>query len=416
MSLLADNDFRKLWGGLTVSRLGSAVASVVTPLIAVQVLDADALTVSLLTAAAWLPWLLIGLPAGAWVDRVAKRPVMLACDVVSALLVTSVPLTAWAGRLTIVHLLIVALFTGVAAVFFEVAYTGYLPAMFGPDQLIQANALANGSSSAAQIAGPALGGLLAATAGAVTGLVIDAASFAVSFLGLVAIRRPEKPVARAARDGIAREIRAGLRWLGRDRYLRNLMTHGAVSNLALNGYGAIIVVFLVRDVGVSTGTVGLLLSASGLGGVAAASAVPFLVRRFGAARALRAVKAAAGFSSLLIPLTGPGAGLTAFATGTALIAAFVVAGNVIAGSFRQAYVPAELLGRVLTAMQFVNFGTIPLGAVLGGVLATAYGNRVSILIMTVTYALAGLIILLGPFRGRRDLPAAVSGAALLTVR
>ncbi len=416
MSLLADHDFGKLWGGLTVSKLGSAVATVVTPLLAVQVLDADALTVSLLTAAAWLPWLLIGLPAGAWVDRVAKRPVMLACDAISALLVASVPLTAWLGRLTVAHLLIVALLTGVAAVFFEIAYTGYLPAMFEPDRLIQANALANGSASAAQIAGPALGGALAAAAGAVTGLIIDAASFAVSFLGLLAIRRPEQPVARPERQSIAREIRAGLRWLGRDRYLRNLMTHGAVSNLALNGYGAIIVVFLVREVGVGTGTVGLLLSASGLGGVAAASAVPFLVRRFGAARALRTVKAAAGFSSLLIPFTTAGAGLAAFAAGTALVAAFVVAGNVIAGSFRQSYVPAELLGRVLTAMQFVNFGTIPVGAVLGGVLATAYGNRVAVAVMTVTYASAGLIILLGPFRGLRDLPAGSSGKALLTVQ
>ncbi|MFI1992201.1 MFS transporter [Actinoplanes sp. NPDC020271] len=413
MSLLRDHDFAKLWGGLTVSRLGSAVATVVTPLIAVQELDADALTVSLLTAAAWLPWLLIGLPAGAWVDRVPKRPVLLACDAAGALLVASIPLTAWLGHLTVIHLLVVALLTGVAEVFSEIAYTGYLPAMFDADRLIQANALANGSDSAARIAGPALGGALAAAAGAVTGLIIDAASFAVSFAGLLAIRRPERTVARVPRQGIAREIRAGMGWLARDRYLRSIMVHGAVSNLALNGYGAITVVFLVREVGVSTGTVGLLLSASGLGGVAAASAVPFLVRRLGAARVLVTVKAAAGCASLLLPFTGPGAGLIVFAAGSALVAAFIVAGNVITGGFRQAYVPSELLGRVLTAMQFVNYGTIPVGAVLGGVLATAYGSRVSMVVMTVTYALAGLIIVLGPFRGRRDLP---SGKALSTVR
>jgi MFS family permease len=501
MSLLKDHDFRKLWGGLTISKLGSAVASVVTPLLAVQALNAGALTVSLLTAAAWLPWLLIGLPAGAWVDRVAKRQVLLACDAAAALLVASVPLTAWLGHLTITHLLLVSLLTGVAAVFFEIAYTGYLPAMFQADQLIQANALANGSGSAAQIAGPALGGALAAAAGATTGLAIDAASFAASFVGLSLIRRQERPLhqsrptptvseeahpspdggtesrpspggsagSRPSPDGsagsrpsptaddrahrsptlddevkpsptdsgssaprrlavrdrrrpgiphrsIAREIRTGLTWLLHDRYLRNLMTHGAVSNLALNGYGAIIVVFLLRDVGVGTGTMGLLLSASGLGGVAAAAATPFLVRRFGAARALRTTKAAAGCASLLIPFTGPGAGLLPFVAGTALVAAFVVAGNVITGSFRQAYVPAALLGRVLTAMQFVNFGTIPVGALLGGVLATAYGNRFCVAVMTATYALAGLIILLGPFRGRRNLPAPDSCEALLTVR
>ncbi|KUL42237.1 MFS transporter [Actinoplanes awajinensis] len=413
--IATDPDFRKLWGGLTVSQLGTSVASVVTPLIALQVLNASAFTVSLLTAAAWLPWLLIGLPAGAWVDRVAKRPVLLACDAASMLLVASVPVTAWLGRLTVAHLLVVALLTGVASVFFEVANTGFLPAMFESGQLVRANALVQGSTSAVQIGGPALAGALAAILGAVTGLVVDATSFAVSFLGLALIRRPERPVARAPRKHLAHEIRDGVRWLLHDRYLRNLMLQGATANLALTGYGALTVVFLVRDVGVGAGTVGLLMSASGLGGVAAAGATPFLVRRYGAARAMLACKLAAGVSALLIPFTGPGPGLIAFVAGTALVAAFVVAGNVIAGSFRQAYVPAALLGRVLTAMQFVNLGTIPVGAVLGGALATAYGSRVAIAAMTTTYALSGLILVVGPFRGRRDLPVLDGGASSRSV-
>ncbi|WIM95121.1 MFS transporter [Actinoplanes oblitus] len=406
--ILADPDFRRLWGGLTVSKLGTSVAGVVTPLLAVRVLDAGALTVSLLTAAAWLPWLLIGLPAGAWVDRMAKRPVLLACDAASALLVASVPVTAWLGHLTVAHLLVVALLTGVASVFFEVAHTGYVPAMFAAGDLVRANALTHGSDSAAQIAGPALGGALAAFAGAVTGLVVDAASFAVSFLGLALIRRPERPVAHRPRRHLAHEIRAGVSWLLRDPYLRNLMAHGAVANLALTGYTALTVVFLIRDVGVGTGTVGLLVSASGLGGVAAAGAAPLLIRRFGAARAMVACKAATGVAALLIPFAGPGLGLIPFVAGTVLVGGFVVAGNVIAGSFRQAYVPAELLGRVLTAMQFVNLGTIPVGAVLGGMLATAYGNRTAVAVMTVTYALTGLIVICGPFRARRELPEPVS--------
>ncbi|GLW32793.1 MFS transporter [Actinoplanes regularis] len=411
-----DPDFRRFWGGLTVSKLGSSVATVVTPLIAVQVLHGGALTVSLLTAAAWLPWLLIGLPAGAWVDRVAKRPVLLACDATSALLVASVPVAAWLGRLTLVHLLAVALLTGVAAVFFDVAQTGYLPAMFDTDQLVQANALTHGSNSATQIAGPALGGALAAATGVVTGLVIDAASFAVSFLGVALIRRPERRVTHAPRKHLGHEIRAGIRWLLHEPYLRNLMLHGAAANLALTGYTALSVVFLVRDVGVDTGVVGLLLSSAGLGGVAAAGAAPFLTRRFGAARAMVTCKVGAGLSALLIPFAGLWLGVVPFIAGTGLGAAFVVAGNVIVGGFRQAYVPAELLGRVLTAMQFVNFGTIPVGAVLGGALATTYGTRTAIGVMTVTHALTGLILLLGPFRTRRDLPAPVSGTALSTVR
>ncbi|MEV6342450.1 MFS transporter [Actinoplanes sp. NPDC051851] len=399
-------EFGKLWTALTISRLGSSVAAVVTPLIAVQVLDASSLTVSLLTAAAWLPWLLIGLPAGAWVDRVAKRPVMLACDAASALLVASVSIAAGLGRLTVAHLLLVALLTGVASVFFSVAYTGYLSAMFAPDRLVRLNALVSGSESAGQIAGPALAGALATAVGAVTGLAIDAASFAASLLGLALIRRPEPRVAaRAARRDLRAEIAAGIRWLARDPYLRSLALHGAICNLALNGYGALTVVFLVRDVGVGSGTVGLLLSAAGVGGLAAAASAPFLVRRCGAARTMVWCKIAAGISALLLPLTTRGPGLILFVTGYLLVSFFVVIGNVIAGSFRQSYVPAELLGRVLTAMQFVNFGAIPVGALLGGVLAGAYGNRTAIAAMTVTYALAGLIMVFGPFRACRDLPA-----------
>jgi predicted MFS family arabinose efflux permease len=185
--------------------------------------------------------------------------------------------------------------------------------------------------------------------------------------------------------------------------------------VALTGYGAIIVVFLVRDIGVTTAAVGLLMAASGLGGVAAATATPFLVRWFGAARTMLRCKVGAGLASLLIPLTAPGAGLVFFVLGTGLVAACVVAGNVVAGSFRQTYVPPSLLGRVVTGMQFVNLGAIPLGAVLGGAAATAVGTRGAIWCMTVFYAAAGLILILGPWRGRRDLPAPAPTRATVPV-
>jgi hypothetical protein len=402
--VLRDAAFRRLWAGMTVSRLGSSVASVATPLIAVQVLDASAFTVSLLTAAAWLPWLLVGLPAGAWIDRVAKRPVMLVCDLVSAVLVASVPLAAWLYHLTVAHLLAVAMLAGVASVFFQVAWTAYLPAMFDADDLVGANSILHGSESATQIGGPAVAGVLMAVVSAVAGLVLDALSFLVSALSLLWIRRPERRPEPTVARGVRRDIAEGVRWLAREPLLRSLTIHGAIGNVALTGYGAITVVFLVRGLGVSTTGVGLLLAASGLGGIAAATSTPLLVRRFGAARTMVWCKVSAGLSSLLIPLSRPGLGLIAFVAGTGLVAACVVVGNVVAGSFRQSYVPPMLLGRVVTGMQFVNLGAIPLGAVLGGAAASAIGTRGAIAVMTVGYAFAGLIIARGPWRGRRDLP------------
>jgi MFS family permease len=227
--VLRDADFRRLWAGMTVSRLGSSVAGVATPLIAVQVLDASAFAVSLLTAAAWLPWLLVGLPAGAWIDRVTRRPVMLVSDLVSATLVLSVPLAAWAGRLTMAHLLAVTLLLGASTVFFTVAWTAYLPAMFAKDDLVRANSALQGTESAAQVAGPALGGLLFAAVSAVAGLVLDAVSFLVSAVSLWRIRRAERrPAPPAAASGIGRDIMAGARWLIRDPYLLGVAT-GAIA-------------------------------------------------------------------------------------------------------------------------------------------------------------------------------------------
>ncbi len=416
--VLRDPAFRQLWAGMAVSKLGTSIAAVATPLIAVQMLDASAFLVSLLTAAAWLPWLLIGLPAGAWLDRVARRPVMLAADLVSAAVVVTVPVAAALGVLTMTHLLVVALLLGAASVFFTVAWTAYLPAMFDKGRLVEANSFLQGTESAAQVAGPAIGGALVSAVSAVAGLVADAVSFLVSTVFLWRIRRPERhPAPAAGHDpagsdpaagpapGIGREIATGVRWLARDRYLRNLTVHGASANLWLTGLNALTIVFLVRDVGVGTTGVGLLLALTSVGGVGAAAAAPALSRRFGTARTLVACKVSAGVASLLVPLTTPGPGLAAFVAGMVGVGFGVVAGNVLAGSFRQAYCPPEILGRVVTGMQFVNLGTIPLGAVLAGALASLAGVRGALTIMTIGYAVSGALLLLGPLRGRHDLPA-----------
>ncbi|MEV4636858.1 MFS transporter [Actinoplanes sp. NPDC049548] len=410
-SVLRDVAFRRLWAGMTVSKAGSSVAAVATPLLAVQVLDAGPLPVSLLTAAAWLPWLVVGLPAGAWIDRVARRPVMLAADLVAAAVVASVPIAAWFGVLTMTHLLVMAMLLGVATVFFNVAWTAYLPAMFRKDQLVGANSVLHATDSAAQVAGPAMGGLLVATVSALAGFVTDALSFLVSAVLLWRIRRPERrpSPSQTAPGTLVRDIAAGARWLARDRYLRNLTLHGAAANLFLTGVNALLVVFLVRDVRLGTTGVGMLLAMSSLGGVGAASVTPLLVRRFGDARVLFWSKIFAGVASTLVPQTRPGAGLALVVAGMAGISAGAVAGNVINGSFRQAYCPPELLGRILTSMQFVNFGAIPVGAVLGGAAAAAFGTRQALTTITIGYALSGVILLLGPFRNRRDLPTGPTG-------
>ncbi|GDY50604.1 hypothetical protein SVIO_012270 [Streptomyces violaceusniger] len=192
-------DFRLLWCGETAGKYGSAVTVVTMPLIAVSTLHADTFEVGLLAATAWAPWLLIGLPAGAWVDRLPRRPVMVAAAVVSLVLFASVPVAARSGLLSVGVLLAVALLTGTAAVFFQTAYSAYLAGLLDPADQPEGNAKLHGSASAAQIAGQGSGGLIAQLAGAVNGMFVNAATLSVSLLCLTGIRFREPRVPRAER-------------------------------------------------------------------------------------------------------------------------------------------------------------------------------------------------------------------------
>ncbi|TDD45841.1 MFS transporter [Kribbella antibiotica] len=400
MSLLRTHrDFRLLWTGETINRFGSAISTVAIPLIALSELDASTFEVGLLTAAAWGPWLLIGLPVGAWIDRRLRRPLMVGSSLVSLLLLAAVPVAALAGLLTIQLLLAIALLTGAASVVFQTAYTTYLPTLLDPKDHAEGNAKLQGSASAAQIAGLGCGGLIVQFAGATNALFVDAATFALAACCLTAIRFRERRTATARQPG---EIREGIRLVTQDVWLRTLTIFGATSNLALMGYQAIIVVFLVRTVGLTPGTVGVLVAAAASGGVVGAFVGRRLAKRFGTARALLMCELGLPTLALLIPLAQLSEAL--YVIGAFGVGVGVVGGNVVKSTFIQSYCPPDLLGRLTATTSFVNYGTIPLGAVLGGALASALGIEAALWITTAGVPLAGLVLLFSPIRGRRDLP------------
>jgi MFS family permease len=227
--------FRLLWAAEASSKLGSSITNVALPLIAVTTLNATALQSTALYAATWLPWLLIGLPAGAWVDRLRRRPVMICCDAVSVLLFLSIPPAAWLHVLTVVQLLVVSIAAGTVAVFFQTANQAYLPSLLAPDDLPRGNAVLHGTESTMQIAGPGLAGLIIQVTGAASAIVIDAFSFAASALCLSAIRHREPPPARA-QARLRSDVAEGIRFVARDPYLRVLTVYGAASNVGLIGY------------------------------------------------------------------------------------------------------------------------------------------------------------------------------------
>ena len=201
--LLRQRSFRLLWTGETVSQLGNAMAVVGMPLVAVIVLHASTFVVGVLTAAGWLPWLIIGLPAGALVDRLPARRVMIGCDVISAVLYASVPVAAWAGVLSTGLVIAVQLLGGAASVLFMTAYQVYLPSLVQPGELIEGNTKMQGSASAAAFAGPSLAGLLAQLVGAVTAILCNALSFVVSAGCLLGARPRGRPEPAPRRAGFA---------------------------------------------------------------------------------------------------------------------------------------------------------------------------------------------------------------------
>ncbi len=401
-----NRSFQLLWFGEGVSVLGAMTTTVVVPLLAVTEFDAGPVWMGLLTAAAWLPWLLVGLPAGAWVDRLEPRRVMVVADLVAALAVGSVPVAWLLGTLTLPHLLVASLANGACTVFFRTAYGVLVRVAVRDPDLDTANGRLYGTESAMQVAGPGVGGLAVQLFGGALALVIDVVSFLVSAVCLWRIdpRSLRPPEHDAERTTLRHEIADGVRVVARDPYLRFFTLQGATSNFALTGYGTLLVLFLVRDLEVDPATVGLLFSAGSVGGLVGAAVAPRVAARVGTARALRWLQVLGGPTALLVPLAAPGPAVALVPLGAALVGVGVVGANVVRSAFRQRYTPPALIGRATSASAVVNFGTMPAAGVVAGLLGSGIGLRPTIVAMTALHALASLAVFASPYRRGRDLP------------
>lgn len=409
MGLIAEHrDFRRLWIGETVSQLGSQVSMLAVPLAAVVALHAGTFQVGLLTAMQYLAFLLVGLPAGAWIDRMRRRPVLMASNVGRAALLAWVPVAAALHLLGLAQLYLVVFGLGLGTVLFDVAYLAYLPVLVGRERLVEGNARLEASRSAAYAIGPGLAGLLVQALSAPIALLVDAASMLWSTGWVAAIRRPEPHPGRpephparrtpARRRAMAAEIGDGLRLVTRDPILRVLALYGTVSVLFLSGERALEVVFLVRTVHLAPGGVGALFSVASLGSVLGALVAGPLSSRVGTVPTILGVTLVGNAAMLLVPLTVPGAGLALFAVGAGICSCGIVIYNVVAGSYRQTRCPDGLLGRMNATMRFVMWGAAPLGATLGGVLGSTLGPRTALWAATGGGLAAALCLLRLPGR------------------
>jgi MFS family permease len=403
-------DFLKLWSAETVSQFGTQVSNLAIPLVAILVLDASTFAVASLATILFLPFILFTLPAGVWVDRLPRRPILIAGDLCRAVLLATIPIAYFADALTLEQLFVVAFLVGVCTVFFDVAYQSYLPALVERDQLVEGNSKFEISRSAAQISGPGVGGGLVELLTAPYAVLVDAVSFLASGLFIVAIRKEEeRPVVEPTPDGTKPsmwvELKEGLRLVLGTPNLRAQAGCTGTSNfffsMSLNAIG---LVYIVRVLELSPGLIGIVFSLGSLGAMAAAFSVQRISRRFGVGPTTVLAAFASGPALLLVPLAPVDSPLP-FLIASGLIVSFaVVVYNVMVVSYRQALCPPRLLGRMNSVMRFIVWGTIPIGNLVGGALGTWIGLRETLIIGAIGSGGAFLWILLSPMRSVREMP------------
>jgi MFS family permease len=376
------------------------------------VLDASAFEVALLGTIEFLPFILFALPAGVWVDRLPRRPILIVGDFGRAVLLASIPVAYIADVLTMWQLYGVGFFVGICTVFFDVAYQSYLPALVDRDQIIDGNSKLQISRSASEVGGPGLSGGLVELLTAPYAILLDAVSFVGSGLFLLRIRKPEPAVAAPAdgsKPSLWNELKVGLRFVLGNPNLRAQAGCTATSNFFSNVVWAVVLVYLVRELGLSAGVIGIVLSVGSAGSLVAAFSAMRISRRFGIGPTTIAVGLLWGPANGLIALAPEGNGAIPFLFASQLLVGFaIVVYNIIQVSYRQAICPQRLQGRMNSVMRFIVWGTIPIGALLGGTLGTLVGLRETIVIGAIGGGLAFLWILLSPQRHLREMPELVA--------
>lgn len=397
-------DFRRLWVAESVSQFGSAISELALPLVAILIVHASTFEVGLLAACATVPFVLVGLPAGALVDRLPTRGVLVCADLIRFGALVSVPLAAWMHEVTVEQLFGVALVTGGATVFFDVGYQSYLPELIERDELVDGNAKLQASESVAQIAGPGLGGVLILALTAPVAVLVDALTFLWSAAWLGRIRTPARRTAVRETRSLRREIGEGLRFVIGHQLLRAIAASTATSNLFHAMAMAVYYILLARTLHLSPAVIGLLAAIGSVGALLASLFAQRLRERLGAGRTIWLPILAGAVPPFVLPFVHRNWTLGLLAVSLVWYSACIVTYNIAQVSLRQTVCPPELLGRMNATMRFLVWGTLPVGSVLGGVLGTWIGLRPTLLVAAVGCSLAFLPTWCSPLRTMHELP------------
>ncbi|MEV4075786.1 MFS transporter [Nonomuraea fuscirosea] len=400
--VLRNPDFLRFLSSHVANELGANISRVALPLVAVLALHAGPAEVGVLSSLQTAAFLLLGLPAGVWVGRMRKRRVMMVSDLAKFVLLGSIPVASALGLLTIEMMFVVALLAGGAQVFNDVADQTYLPDLISAAQLTDGNAKLEVVRAGAFLAGPGVGGTLVQLLSAPRTMLATALGALASVLLLSTIRAPDKPPADVERTPLLRGIGEGLAYVWRNRLLRAFVASSAIGNMCVSGVLALSVLFLAETVQLSPGAVGALLMSGGIGGLLGGLTSNWVAQRVGSARMTwLAVTVGAPFG-LLLPMTQADWRVVFFALTSIMISWSATLMNVGQITYRQLVTPEQLLGRVNASVRFMTWGIMPLGALMGGLVAQQVGVRQTLWVLMAGRLLAFVPLLFSPLPRMRE--------------
>jgi len=410
-SVFRNRDFVHLWWAETVSQLGSQITLIALPLVAILVLHATTFEVGALTAVEFSPFVLFGLPAGAIVDRLPRRPILVGADIGRAIALATVPLAYAFDVLSYAQLCAVVFITGTLTVFFDVAYQSILPALVERNQLADGNAKLEISRSGAQLAGPGIGGLLVQWIGAASAVLADAASFVASALMIRGIKAREAPIEPGIVHeevgqlrALGHEIKEGLRYVLGHRVLRLIAGSTATANFFSSMMLAVYLLYAVRELAYGAGVIGLVFSLGNIGVLVAAVLAARITKAVRLGPAIWLGMAIGAVALFLLPAAPSGLVIPFFTAAWLLFGFGGTLYNIDQVSLRQAITPDRMQGRMNASMRFMVWGTMPFGSLAGGVLGGVIGLRPTLWVAAIGGATAILWLSARPVLELREIP------------
>ncbi len=403
-SLFRDSDFMKFWVGQSISVFGAQFSPLAIGTIAVLTLKASPIQLGVLAFLNTIPFLTLGLLAGVWADRHRRRRIMIVADLGRSLTLFTIPVAALFYAVTMNLLYLVTLLAGTLTVFFEIAYQSYLPRLVPKSLLVEANSRLEATRSTSQAAGPTAAGFAIAVISAPLAVLGDTLGYLASSLSLLLIRKSEEVEGSGPKRSTWHDIREGLSVVFGDKRLRAIAGSTATFNFFGNAYGAIQLKYYYENLQMTVPLVGLAFGIGSIGGVLGALVANRVSKALGAGRTIIVSAALGGLAMVSLYFATPSNAFLVATAASFVTIFFVVLYNIPQVSFRQALVPIEIQGRMNATMRTIVWGVIPLGGLMGGIIAEFIGVHLTFGLMAAFGTLPFLWVLFSPVRGVKEIP------------